>query len=82
MSMRTRAKFGSTHVPSLLSSKVFTRGLSPIDHLTVYVQLMRKGVNLECILLFTFGTGKDENFFTNLIEFLTAKCSLTIVAAT
>jgi hypothetical protein len=73
MSMRTRAKFGSTYVPSLISSKVFTQGLSPIDHLTLFVQLMMKGVNLECILLFAFGTGKDENLFTNLTEFFDSK---------
>ncbi len=42
-----------------LLSKVFTQGLSPIDHLMLFVQLMMMGVNLECILLFTFGTGKD-----------------------
>jgi hypothetical protein len=34
---------------------------------------MMKGVNLECILLFTFGTGNDENFFTNLTEFFDSK---------
>lgn len=32
-----------------------------------------KGVNLECILLFTFGTGQDENLFTNLAEFFDSK---------
>jgi hypothetical protein len=32
-----------------------------------------KGVNLECILLFTFGTGKDENYFTNFAEFFDSK---------
>jgi hypothetical protein len=32
-----------------------------------------KGVNLECILLFTFGTDKDENLFTNLVEFFDSK---------
>jgi hypothetical protein len=70
MSMRARAKFGSTYVPSF---KVSTQRLSPIDHLTLFVQLMMKGVNLECILLFTFGSGKDENFFTNLSEFFDSK---------
>lgn len=64
--MRTKAKFGFTYVPFLISSKVYT-------HLTLFVQLMMKGVNLECILLFTFGTGKDENFFTNLAEFFDSK---------
>jgi len=34
---------------------------------------MMKGVNLECILLFTFGTGKDENFFTDVAEFFDSK---------
>lgn len=34
---------------------------------------MMKGINLECILLFTFGTGEDENFFTNLNEFFDSK---------
>ena len=41
--------------------------------LTSFVQLMMKGINLECIILFTFGTGKDENFFTNLSEFFDSK---------
>jgi len=34
---------------------------------------MMKVVNLECILLFTFRTGKDENLFTNLTEFFDSK---------
>lgn len=34
---------------------------------------MKEGVNLECILLFTFGTGKDENLFTNLCEFFDSR---------
>ena len=73
MSMRTRAKFGFTYVPSLILSKVHTQWLSPIDDLTHFVQLMMKGVNLECILLFAFGTGRDENFFTDLTEFFDSK---------
>jgi hypothetical protein len=67
MSMRARAKFGSMYVSSLIPSKVV------LTHLTLFVQLMMKGLNLECILLFTFGTGKDENFFTNLAEFFDSK---------
>jgi hypothetical protein len=66
MSMRARAKFGFTYVPSLISYKVFTSQ-------TLSVQLMMKGVNLECILLFTFGTGEDENYFINLTEFFDSK---------
>jgi len=73
MSMRARAKSGSTYVLSLIPPKVSTQGLSPIDHLTLFVQLMMKGLNFECILLFTFGTGEDENFFTNLAEFFDSK---------
>ena len=34
---------------------------------------MMKGINLECIVLFTFGTGKDENPLTNLNEFFDSK---------
>jgi hypothetical protein len=59
----------------------FSEGLSRrthTDHLAI-VQLSMKrtsAVSLECILLFTFGTGKDENLFINLDKFLTAKSSL------
>ena len=34
---------------------------------------MMKGINLECIVLFTFGTGKDQNLFTDLCEFFDSK---------
>jgi hypothetical protein len=55
-----------TYLPLLYIIQVLTR-------LTLFVQLMMKGINLECILLFTFGTGTDENFFTNLAEFFDSK---------
>ena len=37
------------------------------------VQLMMKGINLECILIFTFGTDDDENLFASLTEFFDSK---------
>ena len=31
--------------------------------------MLMKGKTLKCMILFTFGTGKDENLFTNIAVF-------------
>jgi hypothetical protein len=73
MSMRTRAKFGSTHVPSLIpfSSHKATYHLSTL--LRALVQMFVKSGNIEGIFKFTFGTDKDENLIANLTEFVDSK---------
>ena len=70
MSMRARAKFGSTYVPSLI---LFFAQWFVSTLLRALMQMLVTSVNIEGIFNFTFGTGKDENLIVNLTEFVDSK---------